>query len=148
MTLNIERLQTFVALSERKAALTAELDDIRRDLDELEPGLIEQFADDGIRNVNLNGHTVYVQAQLWASPVEGDYERACDALVEAGLAEFVGRRFNSNTLSAWVREHVRDERGDYPEQLDEHLPVAFLGSIKAEKKWSVRIRKSGGKGRR
>lgn len=146
--MNIDKVTTFIALSERKAMLAAELDEVRRALDELEPILIEQFADDGIRHINLNGHTVYVQAQLWASPVDGDYERACDALEQSGLSEFVGRRFNSQTLSAWVREHVRDERGDYPEQIDEHLPIAFLGSIKAEKKWSVRVRKSEGKGRR
>lgn len=145
--MNTERLRTWVALSERKARLKVELDNVQARLKEMEPELINAFADEGIQNVNLDGHTVYLQAQIWASPVDGDYERACDALVAAGLGEFVGRRFNTNTLSSWVREHVRDEGGNYPDDLEQHLPVAFLGSIKAEKVWSVRTRKAAGKGR-
>ena len=145
--MNTAKLKDFVGLTEEKRRITAQLEHIQGELDALSEVLLDQFADEGVRNVNIDGHTIYLQAQLWASAVDGDYERACDALEQSGLGEFVGRRFNSNQLSAWVREHTRDEAGNYPDTLDEHLPVAFLGSIKAEKKWTVRARRSAGNGR-
>lgn len=146
--MNTDQLREYVALSARKAALKAELDDIQRQLSELEPQLIEAFADEGVQNINVDGHTVYLSAQLWASPVDGDYERACDALIAAGLGEFVGRRFNTNTLSAWIREYVRDETGNYPDDIQTALPQAFNGAIEARKDWSLRVRKAAGRGRR
>ena len=146
--MNTDKLRKYVTLTAQKRELMAELDELRECMDVLEAELVEAFADEGIQNVNLDGHTVYLQSQLWAGPVEGDYERACDALDACGLSEFVGRRFNSNTLSAWVREHVQTEGGNYPENIEEALPVALAGAIKVDRKWSVRVRKAAGKGRR
>ena len=145
--MNTARLRTYVELNTRKKNLRADLDAVQGDLDALMPEILEDFADSGISNININGHTIYLTAQLWASPQDGDYERACDALEAAGLGEFVGRRFNSNTLSAWVREYVRDESGDYPEEPEEALPVALQGALAVSKKWDVRVVKANSKGR-
>ena len=148
--MNTARIKKYVELNRRKNELRDDLAATQSEIDALMPEILEDFGDSGISNVNIDGYTVYLTAQLWASPQGGDYERACDALIEAGLGEFVGRRFNTQTVSSWVREHIRGEDGDYPESPEDALAAtqpALAGALSVAKKWDVRCVAAGKRGR-
>lgn len=118
----------FALLTKEKKGLNARLAVIQKRLNELEKhllGYIEQgeFPDSS----RVGGLTLYTSTTLWASPVDGDYEGASDALEQAGLGDFVGRRFNSQSLSAYFRE----ERKKRPlADVEDLLPESLRGVIK------------------
>ena len=62
---------------------------------------------------------------------EEEWDRACDALEAAGMADVVGRRFNLNTLSAYFREWDRDGK-DPPEEL--------AGVLEFEDVYDIRVK--------
>ncbi len=64
--------------------------------------------------------------------VDGDISRACEALREAGLGEMVQPRFNTNTLSAYLRE--LHENG-------QPLPKQLVGAIEANRVFKVGVRR-------
>mgnify|MGYP003433410470 FL=1 len=102
------------------------------------PGKMEKDALDwmvanGMQSAKVDGMTLYVNRQLWAHPVDGDYPSACEALRQAHLGDLVQERFNVQTLSSWVRE--RDKDG-------EPLPAAFAGRIEVAEVFRLGARRA------
>jgi len=129
-----EELNEFLDLDDRKRKLKTELKEVEDRMSEIESDLLEKFADAGVSSIKSDrGKTVYLHAQYWAGLGEGsDYDMACDALCESGLEPYVQRRFNTQSLSAYVRECIKNE---------EELPDAVKNHIKVTEKHSVRVRK-------
>lgn len=139
--MNTGKVHEFVLLTREKRQLEAQLNSVKQSLEELEAELLDQMMDSGIQNMKTPFGTIYLHSQVWASYPKNDdgepqYQDANEALKEAGLGTFVNERFNSNTLSAWVRELPRDDMENpiLPEQLKGKLDVAT--------KWGVRARLS------
>jgi hypothetical protein len=80
---------------------------LKKDIDQLEPTIREQFTEAGVQRMNVDGVTLYVRRQLWAYPGEGGQEAACRALRRAHHGDMVREAYNVNTLSAWVRERAK-----------------------------------------
>lgn len=99
----------------------------------LEAEVVAMFQRNGVDRVRLgNKVTVYLRTLYWAKALDGDYERACSALRAAGLDDMVEERFNTQTLSAWVRELL---------DAGEELPPSFDGAIEVNPKTNVMTRK-------
>lgn len=128
------KLKRFSELAARRRELESELNAVRAEMAELEAYLLEAFEKAGISNVSVDGMTCYLHRQLWARAKEGNYERACMALREVGLGRLVEQRFNTNSLSAWVREHEAEGKA---------LPSALADAIEVSEVFSVRTRKGG-----
>jgi hypothetical protein len=123
LTLDMTQVQEYAALVARKRELEAELRAIQDRLNEMEPGLVEQLIEAGVQHVRVGGQTVYLQQEIWASPVDGDYDALCDALERAGLGDMVVRRVHHHTLSAWVRE-LRKADEEIPEEVRPYLKIS------------------------
>jgi hypothetical protein len=130
--MNVEKLHRFTELETRRRQLQEELRAVDAESLELEAELLSEFERAGIQNMKVNGVTVYLHRQVWANAREGDYDRACAALLDAGLPELVERRFNTNRLSAWVRERTRE---------GEEIPDALKDGIEISERFSIRTRK-------
>lgn len=128
-----ERLKRFAELAKRKREVEGELDRIRVEMSELEEYLKGEFEKSGISSTTVDGVTCYLHRQLWAKARGGEYARACSALREAGLGQMVEEKFNTQTLSAWVREQ---------EASDIELPPALKEVIEVSEVFSVRTRKA------
>ena len=136
------RLARFVDATLRKRALEAELRELQKELDELggENGkLLDDFFELGASSVKTKGGTVYINSQLWAGAAIGDdggsdYDRTCAALVAAGLGDFVQKRFNAQTVSAWLREQPLDD------EMNPILPPELVGNIKVARVTQLRFR--------
>lgn len=134
-------------LIHERRRLDAELDSIKRQCGEFEEIALERMMESGIQNVKVDGLTLYIHRQLWAKCAVEDgedsttaYDRACNALVEAGLPEFVQRRFNVQSLSALFRERAKQQDWETPEDL---LEDELRGVINVAEIYGLKSRKSG-----
>jgi hypothetical protein len=130
--MNTDELKRFVALEERRRQLEAEIDSIKAEAADLEQRLLPQFEQSGMERVAIDGRTVYVERKLWASAKNGDKQALCKALKRARLSEFVQETFNSQSLSALVREWDRDGR-PMPPSLREVLEVSEVFKLRTRR---------------
>lgn len=136
-----EEIVRFVDLVETKKLLEAQVKDIDKELKPLEESLLEHFIEMGQQSTKVNGRTVYLHRQWWTGPIkdangDSDYDTSTRALIAAGLGRMVQTRFNSQTVSAWVRELPTDELG-VP-----ILPPEVEGKLLVQKTVALRTRSS------
>jgi hypothetical protein len=133
----MEKLQLFVQLEKRRKELEAEVKEIGKEIEALgvdnehPGGLMDEMLEAGLTTAKVDGVTVYFDRKLWAGAADGDYDRACDALVAAGMSDYVQRRFNVNSMSAYVREMDKTEQP---------LPPEFAETITVVEKVKLRTR--------
>jgi hypothetical protein len=145
---NTENLKEFVALEKEKADLKLREKTINTRLDELSELITKQFVEDGIQSTNIDGRTVYMHRDLYASPIGGDKEAVARALKESDLSQYVREDYNANSLKAYVREMVRgaEERarveGTILEDLSSAIPPGLAATLKLSTVYSVSSRRS------
>lgn len=125
-------IKQFITLTEQKRALEQQLRETTNALAPLQHALREAFSEEGYQHVRLDGYTLYLHHQWWVRPREGDYESACRLLRRARLGKFVGPRFDTNQMSAWVRERLNS---------GERLPQYVERALEVREEISVRARK-------
>ena len=130
--MNTEELKRFVALEERRRQLEAEVDTIKAEATELEQRLLPQFEQEGFEKISVDGRTVYVERKLWAKARDGNKAAVCKALKRARLGDYVEETFNTNSLSAYVRELDREER-PLPPSLREVLEVSEVFKLRTRR---------------
>jgi hypothetical protein len=131
--MNTEELKRFVALEEQRHQLEAEIDTIKAEAAELEGRLLPQFEQSGTERIAIDGRTVYVERKLWAKPKDGDKPAVCKALKRCHLGDYVEETFNSNSLSAYVRELDREERT---------MPPTLAAVLDVSEVYKLRTRRS------
>jgi len=130
--MNTEELKRFVALEERRRQLEAEVDTLKAEAAELEQRLLPQFEQEGFEKITVDGRTVYVERRLWAKAKDGDKAAVCKALKRARLGDYVEETFNTNSLSAYVRELDREDRA-LPPSLREVLEVSEVFKLRTRR---------------
>ena len=113
----------YAELAQRKRALEHELREVRAQMNTTQEPLLDHLAEQGVRSIKLDdGSSVYIHRAVYVGAKDTDYDRACTAFADAGLGEFVLRRFNTNTVSAWYREATA-EGSSIPRALEDVLDV-------------------------
>jgi hypothetical protein len=146
--MNMEQLKEFVCLENRKRDLDAELKATKQKLDDLEQALVPQFIDDGVQRMTVDNRTVSLAQDIYASPV-GERADVVAALKASELGQYVAENYNTNSLTAFVREVARDvavlatrEGRPYgedevlqalPQPLGTALKVSFIHSLRSRK---------------
>lgn len=125
-------LKEFVELSGKIKKMAAELKELERQKRSLEEPISEMLVEAGVTNIKIDGHTIYLHTQIWASATDiitmtgevvgKDYERSVNALKDAGYADMVETRFNTQRVSAMIRELVRNGE-EIPEVLEDNLKI-------------------------
>jgi hypothetical protein len=128
-----EELKRFVALEERRRQLEAEVDTIKTETAELEQRLLPQFELEGFEKISIDGRTVYVERKLWAKAKDVNKAAVCKALKRARLGDYVEETFNTNSLSAYVRELDREDRP---------LPLGLRDVLEVSEVFKLRTRRS------
>ena len=80
----------------------------RERMEACEAAVLDWFAQNGVQRISLDGCTYYMSRQTWARAT--DAERLMVALDANGLGDLAQRKINPQTLSAWYRREVEDER--------------------------------------
>jgi hypothetical protein len=121
------RLRELVKLTEEKRWLEARAKERGSRIAELESELLPVFGEHGLSSVQVDGYTVYLQRELYASPV--DDEKLCDALAEVGYGSLVRRTVHRQQLSAWVRE------------MDDDIPSTVRQWLQISEVFHLRVRR-------
>lgn len=138
------KLRQFLAMHEKKRALEAELETVKEQMAVLEAELLQQFEQEGVSSMKVNGKTVYLDQKKWAGVAPGaSREAAIQAIKEAGLDMYVKEDFSTQSLSAYVRELLAQAPLEI--QMDksrwhEVLPPTFEGVISVTERVSLRVR--------
>lgn len=115
--MDVQQLTLFAELHARKKAIEEEAKSIAAEMAAIELALLTMWEAEGVESIKViisggGKRTCSIKRQLWAGPTLGNYSKACEALKESGddvLANMVQERFNAQTISAWVRERLRDD---------------------------------------
>lgn len=121
-------IKTFLDMDRQRKKMEMHLKDLKEKLARLMPQVEEELIQSGVDSLKIDGATISTRTQLWAKPKNGDYAAACEGLKLAGLGEFVAERFNTQTLSAYVRELAKDEK-PLPEPLQEVIEVSEVVKV-------------------
>lgn len=132
---DFSKARKFVTLSARIKALEAEVAKLKQDREVLKTDLMDQLVEAGSNKIVVDGATVYIHQQLWAKPKNGDYESAIAALRLCGLGDLVKETFNTNQLSAVIREMKREDR---------QIPEALEATIETTDTYDLRVRSGKG----
>lgn len=120
--MDMDKIRRFAELDRLKKEKSGELDKIKEELAELEPQILDQFAEEGVGRISVtNGVrdvTIHTTRKIRAQAAQGqDPDAVAAACKAAGIGHLVAERANMNTLSAYVRE--LDEAGeDLPPELE------------------------------
>jgi len=109
-----ELAREFASLKVERDRLEGALLLVKERMAQIEPILLDFFANNDMQSIKLGGVIVYVQRQIFASAADGDKARAVRALRTAGLKELVQTGFNTNSISALFREWERDGVEPHP----------------------------------
>lgn len=115
-----------------KRRLEEALRTITERIAELEQEALEVLADMGAASVSTPTATIYVAEDVWARPADGMEEALADALEQHGMPELARRRVMTQSLSAVVREWLRD--GGMPEWAEPLVSVARVQHVRVRSK--------------
>jgi len=129
-----ESVKEFTELEKEKKKLEYELEKVKKRIATISPAIMDQFADNGIKNLNIHGRTVFIERKIWAKISETKTkEEAIEAIKDAGFGILVSEGYNSHQLSSLLREFDKDGK-EFPEQ--------FKGVIEASEVFKLKSRKT------
>lgn len=163
--LNVEMLQEFGEIKVDEDVHKRDYNAAKAKREKLEPRVQEELTHSDLPRVGLRrGITVYLARELWAGidgdaigdpppvedpddqpidPTDHHYDVACDALERVGLGQYVQRRFNVQSLSAYFRRAEEEAEDAYREQhglsADEPIPLDPQDLLPDELKGVIRL---------
>jgi len=133
-------VRRFIGLRQRKATLQAELKEVNDELNAIGSDLVEQFLQDGIQNINIDGQTVYIRRRVWARIDKANSpDFIYETLKNHGMDHMM--TVNSNSLAAFIREqeelyeplNIDDLHNKLPADLDKLVQFGEVYSLTSRK---------------
>jgi hypothetical protein len=116
-TLDVARYRRYIQLRNVQKAREAEAQAAKEEADAMEEELRDNLAASGMPRIPLDGYLAYLQTRTTASKKpEVSQQMYFDALRAVGAAELIQPKVNANTLAAFVREFIKEDR-PIPEEL-------------------------------
>ena len=132
--LNTNNIKEWIRLDEERKSHESLIDDIKGKMSALEEVILENFATEGVQSFKMDGFNVSPQTLIFAVIVDGDKERAYQALRETGYGSYITETCNIKSLSTLVKDLIEE---------DGKLPDQFQGAITTFEKIRLRKRKKG-----
>lgn len=137
-------LDRYVELAEQKTLLEARLRTVKDSMAATSAELLDQFANEGVTSKRhaATGRLVHVTRRIWARAAGGNKPAACEALLAAGLGDFVEPSFNTNSLSSYFREQAkqRQEAGQPVTDITDLLPDSLKTAIELTEDHQISVR--------
>ena len=132
--LNVTLIGNYVDLVDKAADLDSKLKSVKAEMKVMEQSVLDELSRGEIQRLSIRGRTVFIQQQRWTR-VKTDVDDILAIAVLDGmdLGDFHRERITIQTVSAWVREQIKQEIEIPPEFLEvfEITPVFKVGITKA-----------------
>ena len=140
--MNIDLAREYAQLLAEKRELEEGVRGKNEELRRLEESLLTELMDNEMDSLPLNlpngkKMTLYIHSQKWAKAKDGNRDAVVAALNAEGLTEFVSTNYNTNTLSAYVREQGKNGE-EIPTGLTEVLDIATVRSLRGRSSGTTR----------
>ena len=108
--MQIDRIKKFAELYLKHKQLTAELSVLANEINQMQDGLIEHLATEGVSKISLaGGITVSLKTQVWPKYKSGkSKDDLAVALESDGFGSLVTKGINHQTFAALIREFNTD----------------------------------------
>ena len=138
--MDTNRLRKFATLTAKKRNAKNILEEVDAELTQLQEEILEEMGQEGVSQARVDTDegrfTLFPVRQLWAKAHDGNYDKACRFLKKIGLGDLVEKRFNTNRLSAVVREWDAQEVS-LPKNIEKYIDIAET--------YKIGVRKANGK---
>lgn len=135
----MEVAEALVGVERQIDALEAQLAPLNERAKKLKARVLQHMEDgEWPDNARVSGATVYLHTQVWAGPLLG-HDDLTAVLNDLGLFEYTPKTVNSQSLSAFVREH---DTGDKTASLEERfasLDPELKSALKISEKITVKV---------
>lgn len=132
--LNVTLLKKFARLYLARKKLDEKSRQLGKQLIEMEPALIRHMTDLETNTVNFKGGiTLKKDSTIYAKKKVEEKKLIIEALRKSGLDYLLAENYNSNSLSAYVRERYNSGK-DLPEALAEVIEADPVEKLKVYKK--------------
>lgn len=128
----MEKIKQLIEIKKQLDELDAQTKKLKAEFEALGPEVIQYLEQEGLDRVTMDGRTVFVRRQLWASVKKDPF--ALDILRDNGLGDFIEEKVNSQRISSYVREFEKNGQ-EIPEWCSEALNIS--------EKFNVSIVKAG-----
>lgn len=120
--MDMELAREYAAAIGYKKKLEEQLGSIKDKIARLEDAVMNMMQEEQLDrlpiNLGIDTITLFIHRQLWAKPKDGDKERVVRTLKDVGLGDLVAESYNTNSLSAYVREQLANGEDLEPELAD------------------------------
>ena len=111
MQVNMTPIKRFAGLTASKKRCEEELRAIKDEMSSLEPAVLSELLENQVDRVPMTTDegdriTLFIHRQAWARPVDGDKDLVVKTLKRCGLSDLVSESYNTNSLSAYIRERL------------------------------------------
>lgn len=119
-----DRLREYADLRTEIKELEAKVKELRKTAENIEGQLLNDFANEGVQRMTVDGKTLYLRREVWARRhTDVDSTDMAQALMGSErFADLVSPSVNMQSLSARVREYVQEEE-DLPPEVERVVRV-------------------------
>lgn len=130
--------EEFVRLTAIKRNLEADLNKVKKDLEPVATSLLTAIENGNFpKSSRVNGFTVYLKHDVWASVANGGLAALKD---HDELQDYVKESVNGQSLSAWVRDQMRNQGVEDAADLD--LPPEIKQALKISDTYKIQAQKA------
>ena len=131
--MDMDLAKKFGSLVSRKRDIEDELRAVKSEIASLDKLLLEEMRNNQMERLHIADCTLYIHKMLIAKPKEGRGRAdVVEKLRLCGLGDLVSENYNSNTLSAWVREQLANGE-QLPELLSSVVDTTELVSVRGRR---------------
>lgn len=128
-----------VQLGDQITELNAKKKTLDSEYETLERLLLEQYEQEKVTSVTVSvgdrDRIVYASKRFWARKKEDvTSEQVYDALIADGIDQLATRGFNTNSLSAYLKDKLSEEGASLPPNLAQVIDAKEYPSISTRKK--------------
>ena len=117
----MEQLKKYVLLATQKKELAKQLENAKEELSKLEPDVLEYMQENGIQNIKVDDHLVYIRKDVRAT-FQGT-DAAFELIQKYGLTDALTTTINAARASSICREYLNDDDVERPAWLDEAFSI-------------------------
>ena len=127
--MQVDILKEIIELDAKRKGLDFEVAQIKEKRAKLERQMLEEFMDEGVQSMKVDGRTCYLHRRVVVSAQ--DKQAACDFMKGKELEDYVKEGFDVRSIAAYVKEM---------EMAEEPLPDGFDDVFKRGEIFTIKTR--------